>query len=431
MRWVLAGIMFMISFVSYMDRVNLSVAVPVIMKEFHFTKIGIGWMQTAFFLGYAIMQIPGGMLSERFGHRRVAALAVAWWSAFTALTAFGTSLFTFLIIRGLFGLGEGPAFPSFSNCIYHWFAKFERGKASSLMLSGAFLGPVIGPGVTVGLMLAFGWRWVFIIFSLAGLLCATLWYIFDRQTPKESKYVNAAELNLIAGGDPVLAAEQALTLKKAKLAPWRKFMGSYQFWAIALQYFITDYVMYVFLAWLPLYLMEAQKFSLAKMGFAASLPWLALFITTIGTGVVADKMVAAGMSKFHARTTFGSVGLVLCCVTLYLGAVATVPWQNVLWMSLSLGSLGLTFNASWAACLDIGGQYSGSVSGWMNLWGNIGGVLAPIVTAWIATRFSWRAAILVTSASALIGVVSWFLVRPDRSLVVEADIVPLPEPATV
>jgi len=99
MRWYLAIIMFAISFVSYMDRVNLSVAVPVIMKEFHFTKIEIGWMQTAFFLGYALMQIPGGMLSERFGHRRIAALGVTWWSAFTALTAFGSGMFSFVLIR--------------------------------------------------------------------------------------------------------------------------------------------------------------------------------------------------------------------------------------------------------------------------------------------------------------------------------------------
>jgi ACS family glucarate transporter-like MFS transporter len=143
------------------------------------------------------------------------------------------------------------------------------------------------------------------------------------------------------------------------------------------------------------------------------------------TGWVADKMVAAGMSKFNARTLFGSAGLIICCVTLYLGAVARVPWQNVMWMSFSLGSLGLSFNASWAACLDIGGKYSGSVSGWMNLWGNIGGVLAPVVTAWIATRYSWRAAIIVTSASAFIGVLAWFLVRPDRSLVREEDEIPV------
>jgi ACS family glucarate transporter-like MFS transporter len=210
-------------------------------------------------------------------------------------------------------------------------------------------------------------------------------------------------------------------VKKAKVAPWSKFMGSTQFWAIAVEYFVTDYVMYVFLAWLPLYLMEAQKFSLRNMGIAASFPWLALCVATLMTGWIADKIVLAGMSKFTARTLFGSAGLIICCVTLYLGAIAKVPWQNVMWMSFSLGALGLTFNASWAACLDLGGKYSGSVSGWMNLWGNIGGMLAPILTAWIATRYSWRAAIIVTAAAAFAGVLAWFLVKPDRCLVVEEN----------
>ena len=340
------------------------------------------------------------------------------------MTAAGFSLLSFVVIRGLFGLGEGPVFPAFSNFIYNWFSKFERGKASSLMLSGAWLGPVVGPAITVALMLALGWRWVFIIFGIVGAGIAALWYVLDVQVPKDSRFVNQAELQAIAGPDFVVGAEPAPVVKKAKLAPWSKFMGSYQFWAIALQYFITDYVMYVYLAWLPLYLMEAQKFSLQKMGIAAAFPWLALFLATMSTGWIADKMVAAGMSKFNARTLFGATGLVICCVTLYLGAMSHVPWMTVMWMSFSLGALGMTFNASWAACLDIGGRYSGSVSGWMNLWGNIGGVLAPVVTAWIATRYSWRAAILTTAASAAIGVVAWFLVRPDNSLVMDEESAP-------
>jgi ACS family glucarate transporter-like MFS transporter len=420
MRWFLGAVMFLISFISYMDRVNLSVATPEIMKEFNFTKIEIGWMQTAFFIGYSLIQIPGGMLAESFGHRRIVALAVTWWSAFTSLTACGSSFISFLIIRGLFGVGEGPIFPSFTNFIYQWYNKTEKAKASGLFLSGVFLGPVVGPSVTVALMLAFGWRWVFIIFGIAGLVLALIWWIYATQTPKESKHVNDAELNRIRGGETAEPAKEAAG-EKQKVAPWRKFMGSSQFWAFGIQYFITDYVMYVFLAWLPLYLMEAQKFSLKSMGIAASFPWLAICITSMTTGIIADKMVGAGMSKHKARTLFGIVGLIICCVTLWLGAIATVPWQNVLWMTLSLGSLGLTFNASWAACLDLGGKFSGSVSGWMNLWGNVGGILAPITTAWVATKYGWEAAITVTAASAIIGIVSWVLVRPDKPLVIEEE----------
>lgn len=111
------------------------------------------------------------------------------------------------------------------------------------------------------------------------------------------------------------------------------------------------------------------------------------------------------------------MGLTICCGALYLGAVAQDSWWNIFWLTLSLGSLGFTFNASWAACMDIGGEFSGSVSGWMNFWGNLGGATAPLLTAWIATTYGWQLAILATSALAIIGVGAWLAVKPDVPLI--------------
>ncbi len=409
-RWLLAVLMFLIGFISYMDRVNLSVATPAIMSEFAFTKIDMGFMQTAFFVGYSAMQIPGGILSELLGHRIVVTASVAWWSLFTVLTATTSSFTSFAIVRCLFGLGEGPVYPAMANCIYRWFNRAEKGFASSFMLSGAFIGPVFGPAITVVLMLAFGWRSVFMIFGAVGVLIAFAWFFLAAKSPRDSRFVNAAELAHIEG-------DNAVTEQHTQLAPWRNFMTSSQFWAIGIQYFITDYIMYVFLAWLPLYLMEAQQFSLQKMGIAAAFPWAAICVITFFTGFLSDKLVAAGLSKHKARTWFGASGLAICFITLYLGAMASTPWLNVFWLTLSLGSLGFTFSASWAACTDIGGKFSGSVSGWMNFCGNVGGVLAPIFTAWIATNYGWQSAIVVTAFTALIGIAAWFAVKPDKEIV--------------
>lgn len=413
-RWKLAGLMFFISFISYMDRVNLSVATPTIMQELGFSKMDMGFIQTAFFVGYALMQIPGGIMSEFWGHRRVLAIAATWWSVFTALTGACGNFTSFVVARSMFGVGEGPMAPAFGRFIYRWFNSNEKGRASSFMLSGVFFGPVVGPTLTVALMMAFGWRSVFIIFGSVGLILAGLWYYFAKDMPQESKFANAAEVNYI---------EEGLNIHsdKKELAPWRAFLGSSQFWAIGIQYFITDYIMYVFLAWLPLYLMEAQNFSLQKMGIAASFPWAALCIVTATGGYVSDKLVAAGVSRHKSRTLFGIAGLIVCCITLYLGAVATIPWMNVLWLTISLGSLGFTFNASWAACLDIGGKFAGSITGWMNFWGNLGGIAAPIATAWIATNYGWEAAILATAASAVVGIIAWLAVKPDVPLVLQEN----------
>lgn len=408
-RWFLAIFVFLISFISYMDRVNLSVATPEIMKEFGFTKMDMGFLQTAFFLGYAAVQIPGGILAETYGHRLVVAGAASLWSVFTALTAFCNSLTMFAVVRGLFGIGEGPLAPSFARFTYRWFHPNERARGASFLLCGVFFGPVVGPALTVALMLDYGWRSVFVIFGVFGLILAAAWYFLATETARENRFVNEAEADHIEEG-------QVLTAKKER-APWRHFLTSSQFWAIGIQFFITDYIMYVFLAWLPLYLMEAQNFSLKSMGFAAALPWLALCIVTFVTGWISDRIIAAGASKHKVRTYSAMTGLAICCVSLYLGAVATSPWMNVFWLTISLGSLGLTFNAGWAACIDIGDKFSGSVSGWMNFWGNLGGVAAPVFTAWVATTFGWQTAIFATSGFALVGMIAWLAVKPEIRIV--------------
>ncbi|MBP1764556.1 MAG: major facilitator superfamily 1 [Firmicutes bacterium] len=414
-RWVIVVMMFLINFLSYMDRVNLSVATPFIMNEFSFTKMDMGFLQTMFFLGYALMQIPGGILGEYFGPRKVISLGVLWWSFFTGLTAVANSLMSFAAIRFLFGMGEGPIPPTLNTAVYRWFSKSEKATAYSTALGGAFIGPVFGPAIVVAIMMAFGWRAVFISFGVAGAVLALGWYYLVKDSPRQSPFVNQAEIDHIEAGMEIVE-------EKKEMAPWKSFMASSQFWAIGLQYFITDYIMFVFLAWLPMYLMEAQGFSLQKMGFAAAFPWAALCAVVIATGFLSDKLISMGLSKHKARTVFGAVGLICCSVFLYLGAVATTPWMNVLWLTLSLGSLGFTFSASWAAATDIGGRFTGSVSGWMNFWGNIGGVLAPLVTAWIATHFGWQAAILLTAASAVVGIIAWIFVKPDVPLVLKTGV---------
>lgn len=414
-RWFLAFLMFSISFISYMDRVNLSVATPAIMKEFSFDKLDMGLLQTAFFIGYSLMQIPGGIMSELFGHRRTVTVAATFWSIFTSLTALCNNLSMFVAVRAMFGIGEGPLAPSFGRFIYRWFNSNEKGRGASFLLGGVFFGPVVGPTVTVFLMLAFGWRSVFILFGAAGLVLAGLWYYFASESPQSNRFVSKAEADYIEEG------RGSSTAKTKEFAPWKQFLASSQFWAVGIQFFITDYIMYVFLAWLPLYLMEAQNFSLQKMGIAASFPWAALCLVTFTTGYFSDKLLASGISKHKIRTVSGVLGLALCCCTLYLGAIATTPTMNVFWLTLSLGSLGLTFNAGWAACIDLGGKFSGSLSGWMNFWGNLGGVAAPTVTAWVATHYGWQSAITATAALAIIGMAAWLLVKPERPLLAKKD----------
>lgn len=413
-RWTLALIMFIISFTAYIDRVILSAATPALMQEFSFTKVDIGLLQTLFFAGYALMQIPGGMLAEFYKHRVVVAVTAMCMSVFTVFTGLCHSFLAFALVRTLVGVGEGPLFPALSVFISRWFHNNEKAKASAFMSCGAFVGPMLGSAFTVLLIMTLGWRYVFYTLGIMGLALAGIWYYLAHNHPADSPIANAAEKAYIISGNSALSSTN-------NIAPWKQFLKSRQFWAIGIQYFVTAYIMYVYLSWLPLYLMEAQHFSLAQMGIGASIPWVVLFSVNMGAAVISDNLVAKGISKSKCRSWFAIAGLAGCALFMYIASQPATPWMNVLWLSLSLGSLGLTFAASWPACIDLGGVYSGSVAGWMNFCGNVGGVVAPITTGLLATNYGWQAALLVTSASSVIGIAAWLMVQPDISIAPQDD----------
>jgi ACS family glucarate transporter-like MFS transporter len=409
-RWALAVFAALMTFIAYIDRVNLAVATPAIMKDLHFTKVQIGMLQTVFFVFYALFQVPSGTLTEFFGHRRVVSLSIAWWSIFTSLTAFCYSLSNWIVVRALFGIGEAPVYPGLSAAFADWFPKRERGKAVSFMVGGAKFGPVIGIPVSTLIMVHWGWRAVFISFGMLGVIVATAYYLLLTTYPHESKFVNQAELEHIADGQTI-----AKDVKKV-MPPWEDFFHSSQFWAIGGQFTMAVYINYVFLAWLPVYLLEAHHFSLKQMGFAAALPELGFALGNIFCGVFSDYLIGKRLAGAKSRAWFAGMGLLLCCGGLYVTALAGTKWMTILWLTFALSSLGATMNASWTICADVAGKFAGTVSGWMNFCGNLVGASAPVVTGWIATKYGWQAAILTTAAAGIIGAVIWIFVKPDVPL---------------
>ena len=384
-RWTLAVFALLMTFMSFMDRVNLSITTPSIIKEFNFTMVQMGMMQTAFFTCYALFQIPSGMATEYFGHRRVVPLAVMWWSLFTTLTAFCGKFSTWIVVRGLFGIGESPVYPGMNAALSHWFPKKERGTASGCLVTGACFGQIIGMPVSVLIMVNWGWRAVFVSFGILGVVLAIAYYVLLRTHPRESRFVNAAELEYIADG------KVAVTGTKKAVAPWKEFLRSSQFWAIAIPAVAANFINYVFIAWLPVYLLQAHHFSLKQMGFASAFVFAGPALGGMSAGIIADHVVRKRLGTSRIRAWLGGMGLLLCCCGLYMTAVSTNRWLTVMWLALSLACMGFSFNSSWASCTDIGGRFAGTVTGWMNFWGQlIGGGLGPVLIAWIVSRYSWR-----------------------------------------
>lgn len=408
-RWWLAFLFFLIGLIAYMDRSNISIIAKPMMEDLSMDKIQFGLLASLFSLGYAVTQIPAGILAERIGARRTVFLSLIWWSVFTGLTAMVKSHGLLAAVRFLFGVGEGPMYPGNAVFNTYWFQKSEKGRAASALLAGSYFGPVIAPVLTVAIFQAWGWQSVFYIFGAIGVVVAFVWYWLGRDKPEDHPLVNKEELELIV-------RNRTVTEKKKQIAPWGKFLKNGRFWALGLQYFVVLYIVTFFLVWLPTYLMEARQFSLEKMGFAASLPWLAIFITVMTGGTLSDWLVKKGRSKMVARGFLAIGGLAVFAVTMYLAAYTSTPWLNVLWLTFALGSLGFPVVTSWAVAVDLGNEYAGSVSGWMNLWGNIGAFLSPLLCGWLAETIGWEGALAISIVPILFAIALWFGVRPDRSL---------------
>ncbi|AJZ91098.1 MFS transporter [Cedecea neteri] len=410
LRWGLGLFFFVIGLIAYMDRANISIVAEHMMRDLGMTKVEFGLLGALFSLGYALAQIPSGMLAERFGCRLIVTLSLLLWSLFTILTATTPRFIWLCIVRFLFGVGEAPTYPG--NAVFNswWFRKNEKARAASLLLAGSYFGPVIAPTITVLIMLAWGWHAVFFIFGAAGIAVALLWFFLARDRPDVHPWISSAELKHIREG-------RAISQKEAKAkAPWRQFMRNREFWAVGIQYFFVVYMTTLFMIWLPTYLQEARGFSLTHMGIAASFPWLAICLCVLFGGKLSDSLLQRGRSLMAARGYLAIGGFILFIVGT-LGVAMTInPFISVFWLTLTLGALGLPVVVSWAVAADKGQQYSGSVSGWMNLWGNLGGVISPVLCGFLAQHFGWNIALLFNILPIALAIVCWFFINPDRPL---------------
>jgi ACS family glucarate transporter-like MFS transporter len=229
-----------------------------------------------------------------------------------------------------------------------------------------------------------------------------------RTHPQECKYVNQAELDYIADG-------QVTTQKKAS-PPWKDFLSSGQFWAIGGQFAMGTYINYMFIAWLPLYLLEAHHFSIKAMGVTAAIPELGYALGNIFCGVACDYLIGRKLAGAKSRAWFAGIGMLFCCGGLYVTAISSNRWITVMWLTFALFCLGVNMNSAWTTCTHIAQDFAGTVSGWMNFCGNLFGAAAPIITAWVATKYGWQSAILVTAGVGLFGGMCWIFVKPDVQL---------------
>ncbi|MGB2837980.1 MAG: MFS transporter [Candidatus Sulfotelmatobacter sp.] len=415
-RWFLVIWLFVLSAVSYLDRVNISIAGGSIAEAYHLSDVQLGKVFSAFLVGYALFQTVGGRLADRFGPRRVLAGGVAWWGIFTALTALvpaniAGALFAFIAVRFLLGAGEAVIYPSANQFIARWIPTSERGIANGWIFAGVGAGAGLTPLIITYIMVHYGWRSSFWICSIIGFTAGAVWFAIARDSPAEHNRVSASELTFIRSG-----LEQAGPKDDAKpLVPWRLVMRSKEVWAVTLSYFCYGYVAWIFFSWFYLYLAKVRGLDLKASAFYTMLPFLAMLVCCLLGGTMNDRLtkwlgLRAGRCGLAAFAIAAAGGFIALGSQVQGARLASVVLAG------GAGALYLSQSSFWSVTVDIAGASSGSVSGFMNTGNQIGAAITATLTPWIAARFGWTTSFLVAAGLCVVGAVSWLVVDPSRQL---------------
>lgn len=371
-RYTVLAILFSASIVSFMDRMAMSVVIPYIKADFHLTAFQSGMVMSAFFASYSLSQIPGGLLADKFGVRKVITVAMLWWSFFTAITGIAANFSQMLVARFLFGLGEG-VYPACSfKTVAMWFPKRERGTANAIMLSSSRMGAAIAPLFVVWIMSFGGWRPVFFSLFLPGLLIALIFWIFIPGKPSESKRVSAAELDEIEAD-----TEEPSTSSKTEVGVLETLKDP-MILRFCFIYFAFDFAYWGFTSWLPTYLVEERGFSMVQMGVAASLPFIAGTLGCIGGGWISDRFFA------NNRRLPIILAPLISAVFIYLTFQTRSVTMVMVYQTLSGFTLNYFFASFWALPIStVPKSRMGVTSGVINTAGQIAGFLSPLAVGYM------------------------------------------------
>lgn len=419
-RWFLVFWLFILSAVSYLDRVNISIAGGAIAESYHLSDIQLGKVFSAMLVGYALFQTVGGRLADRFGPRLVLAGGVAWWGIFTALTALvpahiAGALLVFVAVRFLLGAGEAVIYPSANQFIARWIPTPERGMANGWIFAGVGAGAGLTPLIITYIMVHYGWRSSFWVCSIVGFAAGAVWFLTARDTPAEHAGVSASELEWIRSG---LTQAESRNAPKA-LVPWGRVLQSKEVWAITLSYFCYGYVAWIFFSWFYRYLAKVRGLNLKASAFYTMLPFLAMLVCCLLGGAINDRLTKWQGPRV-GRCGLAAFAIAVAGIFIAFGSQVHSARLASVVLAGGAGALYLSQSSFWSVTADIAGASSGSVSGFMNMGNQMGAALTTSLTPWIAARFGWTTSFLVAAALCLVGAVIWLAVNPLRLLTVQS-----------
>jgi ACS family glucarate transporter-like MFS transporter len=416
-RWKIAALLLAVVTFAFITRLGMSYAAQRIQVEFGFSNVQIGWVLSAFIIGYGACQVPVGVLTDRWGPRRFLAAAVAGWSVLTLLTALAprfvsawwSPLGLLIVIRVCTGIAQAAALPCANKTVARWMPLAERAAGNSLYMTGVGIGGLLAPLLVVHLMLRYGWQAAFYLLGAAGLGIAALWFWYATDFPELHPWVSPAELALIRrDGTAGAPAKPAPT-------PWSCFLRSRGFWALAVSYGVGGYPSYVFYTWFYLYISNVRKVPLAAGSYWSMLPYLAIAVLTPLAGRISDR-VTLQRGRRAGRLSVALAGGLLSGLLIVTGARVEPPGLAVICLALGAGFHLFGQTASWAAAIDLAPRHSATLFGLMNTLAQAAGAVAPVLTPMLAARFGWTRALDFAAAMVWLAGLLWIPIHPERPL---------------
>ena len=417
-RWLVLFLISLMYLICYMDRSNISVAQPEIAKQFGLSKSAMGLVLAAFTWAYAIGQIPAGWLGDRFGPKRVLTVLMTLRAACAMMTGAAVGFGSLLGARCLLGLSEAGAFPVASRGMQLWFPRVERGRIQGTTHFFSRFAVAVSPLIGGSILLAFGWRAIFYIFGSLGIVWAITFNFLYRNLPEDHKSVNRGELARIRG---VNADGSIKTPAVTRLAtPWKQILLSPNMWFISLGYFCFFFGTNFYLTWYPTYLREHLHLSIRSLGVWGSLPLFAGMAGDLVGGSLSDMILKRTGKAKLARRIVAAPGFTLAAIFVIPAALTSNTFLSILFLAVSFFFLEWVIGPAWAVPMDVGGQFSGTVTGVMNMVGALGGAATAVVYGSLFNRGLWVAPFLVSAGVMFVGALIWiFLIDPEKSVVKE------------
>ena len=384
--------------VTFLDRINISVAGSSIMHDLNLSAAEWGWVQSAFILSYGLMQIPMGALGDRFGHRSILALIVLWWSLFTAFTGMAGGLVSLLVIRFMFGIGEAGSSPCSTGVISRWFKKEEVGKAQGYVWAASRMGGALTPFVVIPMMVWVGWRSAFYLLGAVGIVWAIVWWLYYRENSQSSQ-------------------SSISSPSSSSGSLWKRLVNAPQFWILCVMYFFYAFGSWFFFSWFPTFMELGRGFEKSELTYAVAVPFVMSMIGNISGGYLTDRLSAKYGLKV-GRKAIGSVSLAISAVCMFLAAFIPGKMAVFIFLSLCFGIFDLMLPSAWALCIDLGKQHAGTLSGAMNTAGNLGGFCCGILFGQLVqSSGNYNLPLYMIAGMLLISAILFAFINPEKKII--------------